>query len=375
MLYLIIIPGGKMNKSQSTLLTLNQFTIMLISSMIGIGITYLPNSVIKDAKQDGWLACIIGSLYPLYMISIANYICGKFPNDNILTLSKKYLGAFFGNILNIIFISFFIFAATSEFAAFSNAFRVYATSFLKTYQIFLAALLPMTYAAYKGVKPLGRLNEIIFYLTVVLLLIPAVALIYGSVLNLMPFLGSGVWNIIKASKETTFFYTGIEIIFIIYPFLKDKGKLLRCGIISIIFTVAVYTWITILTIYYLGIDISPKYFWPVAALSDSINVPVINSFRYFFISFWAILVLRCITLYYFSASHGLNQVIRKVSAEKFTLMLYPVIFGISFLYGNPTTRRAYTDKLIHVYVIFNLIYVSLIAALIHFKRGGANEKN
>lgn len=364
-----------MNKVQNTYLTFNQFTITLVASMLGIGITYLPNSVIKDAKQDGWMACIIGGLYPLYMITVANYICRKFPNDNILTLSKKCFGNFFGNILNMIFISFFIFMTTTEFAAFNNAFRVYATAFLKSYQIFLAALIPIAYAAYKGIKPIGRLNEIIFYLGLILTAIPVAALVYGSKLNLMPLFGSGVLNILKASMETGFFYAGIEVIFIIYPFLQDKQRLLKCGIIGIIFTTAVYTWFTLVTIYYLGVDISPKYFWPVVALSESINVPVVNSFRYIFISLWALSVFRCVTLYYFSASYSLNQVIKNVSAEKFTVLLYPAIIYISLLYGNPTTRRAYTDKLTRIYVMFNLIYVSLIAALIHFKRGGAGEKN
>lgn len=364
-----------MSKVQNTFLTFNQFMITLISSMLGMGITYLPNSVIKDAKQDGWMACIIGGLYPLYMVVVAKYICKKFPNDNILTLSKKYLGNFFGNVLNIIFITFFIFVGTSEFAALNNALRTYVTSFLKSYQVFLAALIPMAYAAYKGIKPIGRLNEIIFYLTIILIIIPAAALVYGSVLNLMPFFGSGLLNILKASKETVFFYTGIEVIFIIYPFLQDKKKIFKCGILSIIFTVVVYTWITVLTIYYLGIDISPKYFWPVAVLSESVMVPIVNSFRYIFVSLWALLVFRCITLYYFSASYSLNQLIKKVPAEKFTLLLYPVIVCISLLYGNPTMRRAYTDKLMQIYVVFNLAYVSLIAALIYFKRGGADEKN
>lgn len=364
-----------MSKAQGTYLTLSQFTITLISSMLGIGITYLPNSVIKDARQDGWMACIIGGLYPLYMIAVASYMCKKFPNDNILTLSKKFLGSFLGNILNIIFISYFIFIATSEFAGLSNALRTYVTAYLKSYQVLLAALIPIAYAVYKGIKPIGRLNEIIFYLTIILILIPAAALVYGSKLNLMPFFGSGLLNILKASKETTFFYTGIEVIFIIYPFLLDKQKLFKCSIVSIIFTAAVYTWITLLTIYYLGIDISPKYFWPVAVLSEAVRVPVVNSFRYIFISLWSLLVFRCVTLYYFSASHGLSQLMKKVPGEKFTILLYPVIICISLLYGNPTTRRAYSDKLINIYVIFNLIYVSLIAALIYFKRGGADEKN
>jgi len=72
--------------------------------------------------------------------------------------------------------------------------------------------------------------------------------------------------------------------------------------------------------------------------------------------------------YYFSVSYSLNQSIKKISPQTFTLLLYPLIIIITSLYGNPTTRRIYTDRIINVYAVFNMIYISTIAILIHFKK-------
>ncbi|WP_368490280.1 GerAB/ArcD/ProY family transporter [Clostridium sp. BJN0013] len=363
-----------MNKTQNIFLTPSQFIFILKSAIVGIELMHLPNRIIKFAKQDSWISCILGTIYPLYIVIIANYLCKKFPKDNILTLSKKCFGNFLGNILNIIFISFFLFVLTSSFSEYANLFRMYSTPFLKLYQILLTTLIPISYIAYKGIKPLGRLAEVGFYLTIGLVILPIAILAYGSFLNLMPVFGSGLTNILKGSKETVFAISGMEIIFLIYPFLQNNKKLLKCGIVATAIIGFIYTWSVFATIYYLGIETPPKYLWPILTLADSINIPIINSFRFVFISLWSLVEFKCLATYYFAVSYGLNQSVKKIPAEVFVLILYPVIIIITILYGNPTNRGKYTYKLIIIYVIFNLIYISAVAILIHFKKDDAYKK-
>ena len=364
----------KINKAKDTLLTPNQFTLTLKSIMVGIEIMSIPNFVMKVSKQDAWISILLGAVYPIYLVIIANFLCKKFPKDNILVLSKKCFGNFLGSILNFIFISFFLLSLTAELAGYSNVFRVYAVTFLKNYQVLLTVLIPIAFVSYKGIKTLGRINEVGFYLTICLIIFPVGILAYGSFLNLMPVFGSGFKNIVKGSTYTGFAYSGMEIIFLIYPFLQDRKKLLKCGFVNTAIVTFIYVWVTFGTIFYLGVDSSQKYLWPVITLADSIKVPVINSFRYIFVTLFSLVEFKCISTYYFAVSYGLNQSIKKVSAKTFTILLYPIIIIISMLYGNPTNCRYYVNNLAPVYIIFNLIYVSIVAALIYFKRGGNYKK-
>lgn len=370
----MVLEVGIMGKSQDTFLTPSQFVFTLKSSVVGIETMYIANNIIKFAKQDSWISCVLGAIYPLYILIIANYMCRRFPRVNILELSKRCFGKILGNILNIIFIFFFLFMLTSEFLGYANVFRVYTTPFLKNYQVLLTVLIPVAYITYKGIKPLGRLNEVGFYLTAGLLILPVAVLVYGSYLNLMPVFGSGILNIVKGSWQTIYAFAGMEIIFLIYPFLKDNRKLFKYGIVNIIIVAFIYTWTVFATIYYLGIETSPKYIWPVLTLADTISIPIINSFRFVFISFWSIVEFKCMATYYFMVSYGLNQLVKKVTAEMFTLLMYPVIVIITMLYGNPTTASNYVNKIIPIYVIFNLAYVSIVAILVHFKKGDIYEE-
>lgn len=364
-----------MNNNQNRSLTPSQFTLTLKSIIIGIEILYLPNNIIKIAKQDSWISCILGIIYPLYLVLIADYMSKKFPKDNILGLSKRFFGSFLGSFFNFIFISFFLFMLTAELSGYDNVAKIYGVPFLQNFQIILITLLPIAYLAYKGIKALGRVNEVGFYITLVIIFLPIPIFAIASPLNIMPILGTPVINIIKGVKETTLAYSGMEIIFLIYPFLQDTKKLLKCGITCIAIVGSIYTWTTFATIYYLGIDIAPKYLWPVLSWADSIRIPIITSFRYVFLSLWSIVQFKCMATYYFAVSYGLNQSIKKISYENVVLLLYPIIIYISLLYGNPTMRRYYVYKILQMYIIFNLIYISIIAALVFIKRGVAHESS
>ncbi|MCR3758771.1 spore germination protein [Clostridium felsineum] len=363
-----------MNKSNDVYLSGSQITFYIFASLIGVGFTYLPNAVIEKANQDGWIACIVGAVYPLFLIFCASYMCKKSPKENILVLSEKYFGGIIGNILNFIFLGFFLFVLTSEISGFNNVFTVYASDFLKKYQVIALTLVVTAYAAYKGIKPLGRLCEVTFYLTIILIVLPIETLKEGNILNIMPIGQAGLVNVLKASKDTAFFYTGAEAALLIYPFVKGSKKLLKSSLVALGLTMFIYTWVCFLNIYYYGIDASPKLLWPTIGLSDSIHIPIINSFRFIFISLWSIVIIRCISVYYFAVSFGISRITKKISAETVTIFIYPIVFLLSMLYGNTTKRRYYSGILTEYFVLFILIYVSIITIITKFKEVGKHAK-
>jgi spore germination protein (amino acid permease) len=353
-----------MKEERGDYLTQSQLTLILVGSMIGTGALTLPLDVIKTAQQDGWISCIIGSVYPFYMVFIAQHIHKKFPGENILMLYKRYLGKIWGNVLNFVFILYFLLMGTEVAAGMTNVLLIYMTSFLTRYKIILILLLAPAFVAYKGLKTLGRVNEVVFYSTLIAFLIPIPALKNGSVLNLMPVFGSGVVNIIKTVKDTALAYGGIEIIFLIYPFLKNNKKLKKCGITSVIITGIVYTWFTFISIFYLGVDIIPKFLWPIVTVAEAITIPIINSFRYIFMVLWTTIMLKLLSCYYYGLTFSLSQITKIVNRKSLVIFIYPLVFYLSTRYQNPAIRRGFLDKIIPIYTLYNIAYVSVIALLI-----------
>lgn len=363
-----------MDKDTDSLISSSQLTLILVGSMLGIGILTLANDVVKDAKQDGWVSCILGGVYPAYMVFIANYMCKKFPKDNILKLSKKCLGKILGSFTNIIFISYFVLLATEVAAGISNVLRIYMISFLKNYQVLPILFLAPAFVAYKGIKTLGKVNELIFYLSIFIFFIPIAVLKYGSFLNLMPVFGSGLINIIKSSKETAFAYSGIEILFLIYPYLQNSKDLKKAGLKSVVITMIIYTWVTFAVIYYLGPDIVQKFFFPTVVMSEAVVIPIINNFRYIFMFLWSLIMLKTISNDYYATAYGLSQLTSIAKKKTFIYLIFPLLFYISTKYGDPITRGNLVNKLTSVYIIFNLAYVSIISLILLIRKGDKNEQ-
>ena len=357
-----------MDKDSDSLITSSELTMILLSSMLGVGVLSLANGVVKIAKQDGWICCILGAIYPVYMIFIANYIYKKSPKENILALSKKCFGKILGAILNIVFVGFFLLIGSSAASGISNVLRIYMTTFLTNPQFLLVFLLIPAFMAYRGIKTLARVSEVIFYITIPLLFVPLAVLKEGNILNIMPVFSSGLINIVKASKETAFAYTGIEILFLIYPYLQNGKEFKKSCIKSVIITMIIYTWFVFSTIYYLGIDIIPKFIWSTITISEAILIPIINNFRYIFMVLWSAILFRTIGIYFYGFTYGLSEIIKKITRKDFVLLAYPLFFWISSKYGIPTIRANILDKIVPVYSAFNIIYITIIALILFVKK-------
>lgn len=359
---------GNSNKKQSYL-TVNQFALIIFGSIVGVGILSLPNAAVKAAHQDGWISTLIGGTYPLYVVIIARYISKRFPNDSILILSKKYFGRIFGSIFNFIFATYFIYTASMIASYYTNLMRSYIVGFLTPFKIIAILFMCIIYASSRGLKVIGRISEISFYITIILLLSPILALRATNITNIYPVFDSGISSIFKGSLKSVFSYSGAEIILLIYPFLKDKSKMLVSSLISVTVVIIVYVWCVFITIYYLGPDIVTKNNWSFLLVLGSVTVTVINNYRYIFMTFWSLVAFKSISINTYASLYTLKDFAYKMEMKKIYFLMYPLLVYLAFKYGNEISRQNISNNVQPYYVIFNLLYMTIIAMLVFFKEG------
>ena len=362
-----------MKKVGSDQITYQQFMYIIIGTMVGTGVLTLPNQMAKIAHQDGWLSALIGAWYPLYIVIAAIYMAKKFPKDDIFSLSKKCLGKFIGSIVSLVLTFQFFIGMASVTAGFTNIARVYIAQFLTPIKLIPIILMVGLYGTYQGLKIVGRANEIVFYLMILLLFIPLVALRDGSLLNVSPFLGSGVKNILKGSMQAGFAYTGVEIIFLIHPNMIDKKNLKSAALKSVAIIAFIYTYLTFMTIYYIGPDIIEKPHWSVMLINETVNLPYINSFRFIFMYLWSIIIFKTVINLYYSFTYGLSNSFIKLKQQKICFLIYPIAIYIVYKYGSEMIRRQVIGKVAPIITIFNLLFITVLAIIVYFKKGEKNE--
>lgn len=353
-------------------LTRSQFMFIIFGSIVGTGVLSLPNDVVKVAHQDGWISALIGGVYPLYIVMVGTYLSKRFPNDNILVLSRKCLGFFLGNVFNFIFLTSFFYLATMIASIYINLMRNFATTFLTPMKMIAITFLIVMYAAYKGIKVIGKICEVAFCIMIVLVLSAIPALSVAEIKNVYPIFDVGLIRILQGSATAIFAYSGAEIILLIHPFMKEKNKIFSSVIIIVVIIVAIYVWITFITIYYLGPDIVTKSYWSFLLVTESVTITVINNYRYIFIFLWSLIAFKGCAINCYASICILKGFMKKIKTDKLYFITYPLFVYITFLFGNEITRQQVSKYATKGYVIFYILYITTITVIVFFKRGDMN---
>jgi spore germination protein len=360
--------GGKgMEQRENNLLTINEFICSNVGGIVGISALFLPSSVVFQAKQDGWIATIIGGIYPLYVVLIAAIIIKKYPNTNIMKLSKQYLGKVLGNILNILFMLQFLYYVVGIIAAINDLLMIYSSWFMSPWEFTLVTVSVVVYGATRGIKTLGRINIITLIIMVFILLASSPAFIQGNIKNIQPVFGSGFRNMLNGTITTFFAYGLMEGILVIHPYVKQKEKIIKAGLISTALAMIFYTWIVFTSTIYMGSDIIIKSIWSYAFVSESIKIPIINNFRFIWAILWPIPVFRTIITEYYMSTEVANEILN-IGCKKWCVILLPVILIFPMIFENEVARREFFATVTPCVTIFNLSYVTLIAILVFVKK-------
>lgn len=364
-----------MDIEKDNLLTTAQLTFILSGSMVGVSIFNLPNSVVKYSYEDSWISIALGVIYPLFEGLLAIYIIKKHPKDNILILSRRYFGKILGNIMNLVFLLYFLLYCIAIVSGFTNIYGIYVTSFLRPIKIILIFTALGAYTAYMGLKVLGRVNTIAFFVSLGLIISGFGAFKKGSLINLRPVFGSGFLNIIIGTKETFSAYTGLEIILLIYPRLKDINNVKKAIFASIAITAVIYTFSVFITIYNLGTDTITKSTWSFITVSESINIPLVNNFRFIFTFIWIGVALKVISNYYFAAVFIISDFWKKPSRKLVCIAMYIIIIVLITIFQltNEVSRRNFLDLTAPKMAIFVIMYPLIIVIFTYFKRNENNE--
>ena len=347
---------------KSKLITSVELFFILVGCIIGMGVTSLPADVVSISKQDGWISSIIGGIYPLYIVLVGGIIIKRHPDSNIMDLSKAYFGKIIGNILNLLFMLTFLVYIVLVISGSSNQLRAYSIYFIPHFKMVIIFAAVTCYASIKGLKVLGRLTTITFFLLCLIIVASSITFMSGSILNVKPFFGAGFPKILEGSLKTIFANAAMELLLIIYPYVQDKKNILKAAYISALVVICFHTWIVFTSIYFSGTDLVVKQLWPYSFVAESFKIPVVNNFRYVEMVIWIAIAYKTMSIEFYAATKILNN-ITKIKRKKLCFLLLPIIFIFPLFMENEVLRRDIGGKVIPWITLFNIFYITIIALI------------
>ena len=265
-----------MTKNKITNLEISSLTFFITRAFL-IGVTF--NSLLKSMKQNSWMTPLfsvpIGIIYILFIIYIINYKPSLNINNKINALFSKPLSFIIISIISIIL----LLACTLNFLNLCNFIQ---SQFLIRTPIYVIAILfslTTIYVVSKGINTITRTSNILFYVSIVFIIITILSLISNiKISNIEPFFNLDSINYIKGLN--TFYAFHICPIFLLTLIKKDSiksPKLKKVIILSFILSIITITLTMLITVSAFGYKLALLYEYPIFHILKHLSITGFSS--------------------------------------------------------------------------------------------------
>lgn len=339
-----------MMNSKREYITPIQFILCIHAIQTAGGILVLPSIIAKTAGTDGWISIILGWICTNLVGILIILTMKKNPNMKISSILIRYFGKCLGTFLLFSYCIYFILAGFVSLLRCIDIVIVWILPNTPPYQIALLLLVPFYILAKDSIFAVCRYNEIIFFLTLFLPVVLIFSLKTGFYpIHLLPIIKEGWLPIFRGLKETLYPYSGLEIAYILYPFLQKKEKAFSGILIANTLSMLLLIYVTILCF----IHISPKgikiIIWPVFSLLKVIHFSFLERLEILYVAYYLLMFSTTIISCLFSATYIVALVLPKIKTNYIIgCLIFMLIMVFSIIKFN-------VNDLLKIYAFMNPI--------------------
>jgi spore germination protein KB len=283
-----------------------------------------------DAKQDAWIAVLLGMLAGIIVFLVYTSLYKFSNNKSLITLLRAAFGRYIGWIIGWIYVIYFIYFASRVLRDFVDLLRLAAYDRTTFLTLAIGMVLCVMYASYKGIEVFARFTLITFFLVLVSLAgIIILQFSSGNVQfqNLQPVLEDGMMPVLKAAFPALVVipYGELIVFLMLFPYVQQSSKIRKIGVNSIILGGGILLLFTILNLSILGADVYSRSSFPLLTSVGLINIAnFVQRIESILIFLMVLLGFVKIFLFAYGAILGTSELfqIRK------NALIYPITFLI-----------------------------------------------
>ena len=267
-------------------ITSKQLAAFIISAQIGIGILSLPTIIVAEVGHDGWISVLFGGILCLILALLIISLLKKYKDKTVFEINILVYGKVFGYILNIFIELYLMFITAITIRIFTETVSIIILRFTPQIVTTILILIPTMYAMTKGLKLICRFATLLFIAYLILVMTLFLIIKDLRFTYIMPIGKAGLIPMIKGVSLTIYSYLGFELATLFYPRIKDKENVGRAIIIGMLFTIAYYTAMVLISTMFFGEVKLSMLVFPIYNIEQSIAIPVIERLDTVYMLFW-----------------------------------------------------------------------------------------
>ncbi|MBZ9685036.1 spore germination protein [Clostridium estertheticum] len=340
------------------------FTTIVVA-IVSIGTFSCPKEVIDKVGSDAWIVTLIGGVVIFLLLYLIYMVIKKNDFEDLTNILQNNFGKFLGGVFAITFAIYSIFIVALGMREFVEVIKLFLLRQTPTEFILMITILTGTYLVRGEIGDLVKFNEISFWI----MFIPAfVVLILTAVnadfTNLLPVLNNKPADYFRASRYILFCFGGIEIAYLILPYVKNKNNSSRVLKKSIMFVTFFYLIVIILVLAVFSKMQSRILLWPTISMIRSLDIPgtFIERWEGIVMALWVLFYFTTFVNTYFFSSEIVKNVFKLKDIKLSSLLIMPIIYVIALYPEN--IAEIYTLQFETTPVILTAIFVFVLLPIL-----------
>ncbi|MCU6795043.1 spore germination protein [Paenibacillus sp. WQ 127069] len=355
------------------------FMILVIMFAVGTSILITPGGLAIDAKQDAWMAGILGVVINILLVLLYATLGNRYPNKTFVEYCIISLGPWIGKFVALLFVAFCYILASlmlGDMGIFLTS-QIMPDTPMEILKIIFTFVIVMAIRA--GLKVYTHAAEIfiiwMFGLFILLILTSAPKFHFD---NLYPLLEFGIKPVFKGAYNFLALQEMV-VLLMFYPYVSVGTKDRRSRfIIGMSIGGSLIIIMTLSSILVLGPALTANQLFPAYAVAKHINIgEFLERIESVMMFLWILSIFMKITLTFHASVLGMAQIFNFKDEKPF---VWPFAIGMIVLSSMCYPSTMFVIKLLtHSWAAFSLLFMLILPLLVFgvslIRRQSANSSN
>ncbi|WP_368489521.1 Ger(x)C family spore germination protein [Clostridium sp. BJN0013] len=348
----------------------------IIATIIGVGIFSYPRQLTSEVGTDGWIVTIITGIiiYFIFYICHKSIKANEYNKFNIIL--EQNFGKILGGILALIFVIYNVFSISLGMRIFVEVIKMYLLEKTPTEFLIIITIFAGIYLVRNEVATLIKFNEVCFWVMFIpIILVLLCALNKTDFTNILPVFDNSIYNHLSALKSSIYSFAGIEIIYLIGPFVKNKSNITKTVLKSIVFITLFYIIIVVFVLAIFSKEQTKILLWPTITMINSINIQgaFIERWEGIIMAIWIIFYFTTFSNVYYLSSDVIKDVFKLDDIKLSSAIIAPVVYVISLYPQNIAEVYNVGDRFIPILFLYSSVILPIIILLAGKLKKGSNS--
>lgn len=323
-----------MNKVEGGKISGRQLAAMLVLSRI-VPITIMfPMITGIQVPQDAWVASLLATLSSIPFVLCVAYLGLRFPDKTIVEYSEVLLGKFFGKLVALVLVLYWIHVAATVARELGEAYTVAIMPETPILVFMIVTVFLAANAARNGLEVVGRMGDngvwVVLFFLILMFILPYDQMRFK---NLAPVLARGFRPVVEPmGTAVSFFVMHFSVVGMLLPYLNNPKDAARYSVYAVLVSGLLMTWLTAALVAVFGPTVSALTM-PAYSLSRIISIAdFLERIEALTMGAWTLSTAIKLALFLWASAVGLAQLF---GLSRFQPLVYPlaaitVAFGILF---------------------------------------------